>query len=950
MGTEDKSGVQDPAPNNKSGDEASSLAARRARLRGTLAKNVTPPDPYVPDPYLTAKSNSTSSRSAAQTDPADAKADQGDQSSSGNERRRHNNASATGEMPALTSNGDKGNNGGNGTAPHTVPNGQEPSTEPAPELWEDPEPVKQGDYNHQPLVHGDYPASGSSPFVSTDEIEPSSPFSSHAPDSSPSPFRNLTEPAARSSPFVSGQDANQAMSLFASPQPEPATSSTPFLSGQTETPPSPFRKLHEDVIPTAAPESEPTQAGSFLESLAKKTFPLDPERTMSMPKFGAMPASPAAAPPPPPETPEEAPAAFMPQQMQNDPTPAVTPVTHRDATTPAAMPGTELDATMMPAAMPVLQPDPTTADDSDPAAAQTDESAAPNAVAPANQHPQENASSNMARTTGKDENRQPPAPAPMAPLAAVDPQLQAQALEVLNNIDQGMGACAMNLSALQKIAGEQTDTMRLLAETMQNQNFFEIGLNLNSLMESLSAALEPMKAVGELVPAIDQLVSTLESKEQHSQPSEPKLTAEQLVTSLADQLSNGTIDPWTFKSAYVAVYPSEHPADLLRLLVDLLGAKRLSGDLFRAAYDAVQLAEAPKDSAGGETRTIVKIVQDETLLAQLEELKKSQEELRQSNEELRQHNEELERGSHELRRANLEMDARAGEQNFDTGKFEEMHKVVDELQKRLDQRETEFADVMAAKDQELQEAQELLNSRWEEFNARYDELTETLHKRDELIAEKEAEVSRKEAENLQLKTQMEELRDSTKDMVAEMQKQLTAAASKPKEEQKQSSFFDPAPGAQQQQQPQPGALFDAGPSRPLFQPNSPQNTDQSQSQQTPSQQMQSQPMQPQQMQSQSGQQMPPQPAQQMQPAPQAPPQPNNSSQAIPRPAPTTAPFLTSGSYGSGVRAQVFEVIVRQALAGAPWREICAGPMSVNNITPEEVETEVKRRQALLGKK
>ena len=47
---------------------------------------------------------------------------------------------------------------------------------------------------------------------------------------------------------------------------------------------------------------------------------------------------------------------------------------------------------------------------------------------------------------------------------------------------------------------------------------------------------------------------------------------------------------------------------------------------------------------------------------------------------------------------------------------------------------------------------------------------------------------------------------------------------------------------------------------------------------------------------------------------------------------------------------MFEVIVRQALAGAPWRDICAGPMSVNNITAEEVEAEVKRRQALLGKK
>ncbi|MBK9204741.1 MAG: hypothetical protein IPL73_20365 [Candidatus Obscuribacter sp.] len=66
-------------------------------------------------------------------------------------------------------------------------------------------------------------------------------------------------------------------------------------------------------------------------------------------------------------------------------------------------------------------------------------------------------------------------------------------------------------------------------------------------------------------------------------------------------------------------------------------------------------------------------------------------------------------------------------------------------------------------------------------------------------------------------------------------------------------------------------------------------------------------------------------------------------------APTTPFPGTSGSYGSGVRAQVFEVIVRQALAGAPWREICAGPMQVNNISPDEVEVEVKRRQEFLKK-
>ena len=46
-----------------------------------------------------------------------------------------------------------------------------------------------------------------------------------------------------------------------------------------------------------------------------------------------------------------------------------------------------------------------------------------------------------------------------------------------------------------------------------------------------------------------------------------------------------------------------------------------------------------------------------------------------------------------------------------------------------------------------------------------------------------------------------------------------------------------------------------------------------------------------------------------------------------------------------IRAEVFEVIVRQALAGAPWREICASPMRRNNITAEEVEAEVERRRS-----
>jgi hypothetical protein len=49
------------------------------------------------------------------------------------------------------------------------------------------------------------------------------------------------------------------------------------------------------------------------------------------------------------------------------------------------------------------------------------------------------------------------------------------------------------------------------------------------------------------------------------------------------------------------------------------------------------------------------------------------------------------------------------------------------------------------------------------------------------------------------------------------------------------------------------------------------------------------------------------------------------------------------NYGT-IREQVFEVIVWQALAGAPWREICAGIMQIHSVSPEEIEEEVKRRR------
>jgi len=475
------------------------------------------------------------------------------------------------------------------------------------------------------------------------------------------------------------------------------------------------------------------------------------------------------------------------------------------------------------------------------------------------------------------------------------PAIQSQAFEVLTNIDQAMGACAMNLSELQKIASEQTEALRALAQTLQNQSFFEIGLNLNSLMESLSAALEPMKAVGELVPAIDQLVTVMEARETAA-AEDPKLTRDQLVTSLADQLSAGIIDPWTFKCAYIAVYPTDHPADLLHRLVDLLGTQRLSGELFRAAYDAVQAADPVKSAAAGEEniRTVVKVVQDETLLAQIEALKATNDEFRSQQ---------------------------------------------GDVQKLIGQKESEFAQHIAAKEKELQEAQELLNSRYEEFNSRYDQLTETLHKRDEALHEKEADVTRKESENGQLRSQIQELRDQMREMAELLSSKPKEQPPAPQPQQipappqpaaKPAGFFDVAPNQPQQQQPQ--HMFD--PSRA---PQAPMN---------PMDQLQQNLPQPQQQQPMMQQQQPI--MQQQQAGQPAPPQPTN--QAVPKAQPQTTPFAgAAGSYGSGVRAQVFEVIVRQALAGAPWREICAGPMQVNNISPEEVEAEVKRRQAMLKK-
>jgi hypothetical protein len=502
------------------------------------------------------------------------------------------------------------------------------------------------------------------------------------------------------------------------------------------------------------------------------------------------------------------------------------------------------------------------------------------------------------------------------------PQVPDSAMETLTNIDTALSACATNLAALQRLAGEQTDVLKGLTTTLQNQTLFEIGLNLNSLTESLTAALEPMKAMGELVPAMDQLVSTLEGREQEA--TNERLSPDQLVTSLADQLSAGLIDPWTFKCAYMAIYPTEHPADLLHRLVELLGTQRLSGDLFRAAYEAVQGAEAPATSR----------------------LSRRREQSEDGGDSHAIDNEEIRAQIEELQRAN------------------------EDLLARQDQREGELRSMLTQKDQELQEAQELLNSRYDEFNSRYEEVADALNKREEeyraLLESKDMELVEKESELNLLRAQMEELRNSTEDMVADLQKQLAdmKIAKDNAPPAKSESFFDPAPSSGNPFQNQPKPLFESPQQsqaqQSVSQPmpvQQPQPQPQPQPVQQPAPQPQPQPMPQQPLPSQittqqmNVSQLPsnavPQPPAGNQPPP---PQPAAPARAPgPQPAPTTPFTPGAGSYGSGVRAQVFEVIVRQALAGAPWREICAGPMQVNNISPEEVEAEVKRRQALLNK-
>ena len=513
----------------------------------------------------------------------------------------------------------------------------------------------------------------------------------------------------------------------------------------------------------------------------------------------------------------------------------------------------------------------------------------------------------------------------------------AQALELLSNIDHALGSCATHLASLQKVAGKQIDELKVIAETLQSHTFSEIGLNINTLMESLTAAIEPMKAIGELVPALDRLVNVSELKE-HSDI-KPELTEKQMVASLADQLVAGVIDPWTFRSAYQAIFPEDDSIGLLHRLGELLGEQELSGDLFQAAYDALQVTQ-PNVAYSANT---VNQVNREGITR------------------------EIDQGS------------------SDDLDFIEEEEQSSDAEPMITEKEEELSRQLLAKEQELEEFREQLDARWQELTDECDELRSALQSREDILKEKEDELNKKikelvakDSENQQLRAQMEELRDQTKEMVTDLQKQLAQKqaeenalrAAKSKAQPLQPGFFDLAPGSSQA-----ANLFDSAASaRKLFPEENKQPEDGSaplESAEIEDQSTESRAA-AQAGKNNSGVTAQSVPRRQSQPGPAAKTPvtaPSNANAAVNEgetqnrataPAQVSAPqsgfasptasFVSAaGSYGSGVRAQVFEVVVRQALAGAHWREICAVPMQINNISPDEVESEVQRRQALLKK-
>lgn len=61
-------------------------------------------------------------------------------------------------------------------------------------------------------------------------------------------------------------------------------------------------------------------------------------------------------------------------------------------------------------------------------------------------------------------------------------------------------------------------------------------------------------------------------------------------------------------------------------------------------------------------------------------------------------------------------------------------------------------------------------------------------------------------------------------------------------------------------------------------------------------------------------------------------------------------FLTGKGKKSenlGERDRIFELVVNQAMKGAPWQSLYTGALTSNKIRPEEIEAEIRRRKGLV---
>ncbi len=391
---------------------------------------------------------------------------------------------------------------------------------------------------------------------------------------------------------------------------------------------------------------------------------------------------------------------------------------------------------------------------------------------------------------------------------------------LLRHIEQALNLCAGHLASLQNVASKQVEELKVIAETLQSRTPHDLGQSLAPLVESLSAAIEPMKAIGELVPALDRLANATEGKDQ-----------------------------------------SLHAMQYL-----------------------------PSNDAPSVNSDSIK------------------------------------------------------QQQFE---FDE------QVKQEFLQKEEELSRKLAEKELEIESIREQLDSQWQGLLTQCEELKMTVQNREEILQGKDtelnkkiSELSAKDSENQQLKAQIAELKDKTKEMMTDMQKQLAKKQEeeitrKQQDDDTKKEVEEKARLAKASTIPQSGffdfvstgnannTLFTANPSSLLPPDQSEVETVESpvvRNEEAPN-------------------------IAQVVPANRSPlnaPAPALSSDV--QAAQNAASFVSAvGSYGSGVRAQVFEVIVRQALAGTKWREICAVPMQSNNISPQEVEAEVKRRQDLLNK-